>query len=116
AVQSELERRYDFLTPNPADGSTELHYAAEFFDETIFALLVSKFKTCVNDKNAIKSTPLHYAALDGHVDAARLLLDNGAIVNAQDTSKWTPLHFAAENGHVQKRPRAEVSSIENSKP
>ncbi|KAJ3004488.1 UNVERIFIED_CONTAM: hypothetical protein HDU68_005052, partial [Siphonaria sp. JEL0065] len=100
AVQSELESGNDFLIPNPADGSTELHYAAEFFDETIFALLVSKFKTYVNDKNATKSTPLHYAAQNGHVDAAQLLLDKGASVNAECNTKRTPLHYAALNGHV----------------
>ena len=36
----------------------------------------------------------------GHVDVAKVLIQNGADVNAVDEDKWTALHFAAENGHV----------------
>ncbi|KAJ3008247.1 UNVERIFIED_CONTAM: hypothetical protein HDU68_003179, partial [Siphonaria sp. JEL0065] len=72
AVKNELKTGSDFLIPNPADGSTELHYAAEFFDETIFMLMW---------------TPLHIAAENGHVDAARLLLENGAEPKAEDDMK-----------------------------
>ena len=31
-----------------------------------------------------KMTPLHYAALKGHVDVAKVLIQNGADVNAVD--------------------------------
>jgi hypothetical protein len=45
-------------------------------------------------------TPLHYAAWKGHVEIARLLLQNGADVNAKDRWDRTPLHDAAFQGHV----------------
>jgi ankyrin repeat protein len=44
-------------------------------------------------------TPLHWAAWYGHVEIARLLLQNGAEVNAKERNGWTPLHWAAYRGH-----------------
>ena len=43
---------------------------------------------------------LHDAASNGHVDVAKVLIQNGADVNAVDEVKRTPLHGAAEEGHV----------------
>ena len=37
---------------------------------------------------------------NGHVDVAKVLIQNGADVNAVDWNKWTALHFAAWEGHV----------------
>ena len=44
-------------------------------------------------------TPLHWAALYGHLDAAALLLDRGARVNSCSRMCHRPLMFAAWNGH-----------------
>ena len=38
-------------------------------------------------------TALMLACAKGHIEAARLLVDNGADVNAQDTSAWTRVCF-----------------------
>ena len=43
-----------------------------------------------------KQTALHYAAWHGHVDVAKVLIQNGADVNAVDKNKSTALHWAAE--------------------
>ncbi len=51
---------------------------------------------------------IHLAALNGHADVVKLLIQNGADVNAvtgnihaQSTgSKWTPILFASNKGHV----------------
>ena len=48
-----------------------------------------------------KLTPLHMAALKGHVKAIEALLKAGASVEAEDDSKDTPLHGAAFEGHVE---------------
>ena len=45
-------------------------------------------------------TPLHCAALDGHCDAAVLLLDAGARVGDPISDGWTALHWAADSGHT----------------
>jgi hypothetical protein len=44
-------------------------------------------------------TPLHYASRIGHVEIAKLLLENGASVESKDGLDGTPLHRAAYNGH-----------------
>jgi len=54
------------------------------------------------DKNGW--TPLFGACLEGHVDVARLLLDNGAEVVARrlgaSKGRYTPLHMARSQGHA----------------
>ncbi len=45
-------------------------------------------------------TPLHYAAFNGDLKSAQLLLEKGADINALDNSKqWTPLFFAVFMKH-----------------
>jgi hypothetical protein len=49
--------------------------------------------------NRLGWTPLHYAASKGHVDTARLLLKDKAIVNAPGPDGTTPLMMAALSGN-----------------
>lgn len=46
-------------------------------------------------------TPLHWAALYGHTQIARLLLKAGAYADCESEGQDTPLQLAAENGHVE---------------
>ncbi|EEY69950.1 transient receptor potential Ca2 channel (TRP-CC) family protein [Phytophthora infestans T30-4] len=46
-----------------------------------------------------RRTPLHWAAVVGKVNAAKLLLKKGADPNAKDRDGRTPLHWAARNNH-----------------
>ncbi|KAF5008332.1 hypothetical protein FDECE_5375 [Fusarium decemcellulare] len=85
----------------PGDmGSTLLHCA-------------SSARGCVNimrllldsgaDPNAVtaedEQSPLHVASRQGHVDAAELLLQKGAVVDVVSRTYDTPLYVASDRGH-----------------
>lgn len=44
-------------------------------------------------------TPLHYAVFNGHQDIVRYLIEHGANLNARAPNRHTPLMLAARNGH-----------------
>ena len=47
------------------------------------------------------ATPLMFAAMTGHLDVARLLVDSGCDINKQDNiSGWTALMQATYHGYV----------------
>lgn len=48
-----------------------------------------------------QSTPLHFAVLANNYINAKLLLDNGALVNHKDIEGNTPLHLAVANKNLQ---------------
>ena len=81
-------------------GRTQLHHCAENGLTSSVKRLLSIRNINVNVKDVSGGTPLHCAALYGHVEIARLLLQNGADVNAKDNFGWTPLHFAAKYDHI----------------
>jgi hypothetical protein len=82
-------------------GRTQLHICAENGLTSSVKRLLSIRNINVNVKDDRKGwTPLHYAAWKGHVEIARLLLQNGAEVNVRSNGGSTPLHCSAWNGHV----------------
>ena len=44
-------------------------------------------------------TALHIACMSGHLEVAKLLLQNGANIEAKDDVKFSPLHLACYFGH-----------------
>jgi ankyrin repeat protein len=82
-------------------GRTQLHHCAENGLTTSVKRLLSIRNINVNVKEDWDgSTPLHWAAWKGHIEIARLLLQNGAEVNAKSNDGSAPLHWAAIHGHV----------------
>jgi hypothetical protein len=75
-------------------GKTQLHHCAENGLTTSVKRLLSIRNINVNLKDVTGSTPLHSAVMNGHVEIARLLLQNGADVNARCNGGSTPLHYA----------------------
>ena len=53
----------------------------------------------VDVKNKFGLSPLHYAALGGHEEVAKLLLQQGATINTFNAQGLTPLFLASRDGH-----------------
>jgi hypothetical protein len=81
-------------------GRTQLHHCAINGLTTSVKRLLSIRNINVNVKDVYGETPLHWAAKNGHVEIARVLLQNGAEVNVRNNYGNTPLHYAAIHGHV----------------
>jgi len=61
------------------------------------------FKNYTYDKNKNKWTPLHFAADDGSLYMAWLLVDAGAEVNPVDENGKTPMYYAKQKQDAQHR-------------
>ena len=48
----------------------------------------------------MNSTPLHYAAGNGHLSIVEYLVNQKADINEKNDDDWTPLHKAARFGHL----------------
>jgi hypothetical protein len=82
-------------------GRTQLHHCAINSLTTSVKRLLSIRNINVNVKDDWRGmTPFHYAAANGHIEIARLLLQNGAEVNVRNNYGNTPLHIAASHGNV----------------
>ena len=68
-------------------------------DLDVVRLLIEKGADA-NAEDKYKRTPLHLAAMSGHLEVVRLLTGKGADATAEDTNKRTPLLLAAKNGHL----------------
>ncbi len=81
-------------------GQTLLHMAATFglCNCLRFLLDIPQVKGLVNVRERGGLRPLHMSAVNGHVVAAKLLLEAGAQVNIVSTLGATPLHVAAARG------------------
>lgn len=85
-------------------GETALHIAARFGHHECARILLKGTKDQKADlelvENSFAWTPLHIAAVDGHLLLAQLLVDAGADVNRLDSSGWSAKEHAALRGHL----------------
>ena len=82
-------------------GRKPLH-AAAFIGDT--SAIKNILQTCGDNVNALdehNSTPLHYAAYSGSVEALTLLIKAGAKVNVQDGDGDPPIQYALVENHVK---------------
>jgi ankyrin repeat protein len=54
-----------------------------------------------DEADPFQSLPLHLAAINGHIEIARLLLETGVPVDCGDSDQSTPLHTALLNRHPE---------------
>jgi len=84
-----------------------IHLAAKFGDNASLVKilnLVGNDRAFVDIVNDDSFTPLHFAAIGGHIEVVRTLLDAGARQSPQDSvqnHQWAPIHYATREGHQQ---------------
>ena len=60
---------------------------------------VNTNRSLLNVCDECNNTPLHYAALHGHLNIIRMLINFGCDASIKGWRGWTPLHFACQCGH-----------------
>lgn len=118
------------VVPKDNSCVTPLHVAAELGNEAVLEFLITKITTpdksetetttldesdnmttsigeinnnqttTIDEINRNSQTALHYAAVRGEFNCARLLVDAGASKQFRDCFGWTPLHYAAGSGNL----------------
>lgn len=96
-VTNLLTRGFDANTLDPK-GLHGLFVAIREPSPKVAEVLIRWPKTNVEFRSAKDESPLMLAALNGHLELARKLVERGADVNK---TGWTPLHYAATNGHLE---------------
>ena len=100
-----VERLLKYQKPNvfktTGKGRTLLHLAAVTTNGAIlpFLLDLQGTATLVNKPDEDLHTPLHDAAMHGHLKQVILLMDRGATFSSAQNG-YSPLHYACENGHL----------------
>jgi ankyrin repeat protein len=97
AVRTAL-RRGDDVNGKQPDGTTALHWAAEWNDLETADLLI-KARASANVANDLGVTPLSLACTNGSSEMVLRLLNAGANANTSLPDGETPLMIAARTGH-----------------
>ncbi|XP_055981868.1 ankyrin repeat domain-containing protein 66 [Sorex fumeus] len=81
---------------------TKLHQAVAAGDSNSVKKILKKGLCDPNYKDIDWNdrTPLHWAAMKGHLEVLQMLIEYGARPCLVTDVGWTPAHFAAESGHL----------------
>lgn len=108
AACCESEEPIKFLIDNNVDTrdidlqkKTPLMYAAEAGRAEVIKVLMGPNRSNIEGKDKKSFAALHYAALNGHINAVKELLIGGADINKGGPHRKTALHLAAQNGDVE---------------
>jgi ankyrin repeat protein len=64
-------------------------------------LLIESDAELVDSKDRRGMTPLHWAAIGGHLETVQLLIESGAKpADSKNVDGWTPLHYATGVGNL----------------
>jgi glycerophosphodiester phosphodiesterase len=98
-------------------GETALHIAARFGNDDCARTLLEGTKDQRADfeltEKTFSWTPLHVAAVDGHLSIVELLVTVGVDINKPDASGWTAREHAALRGHMDIAKALEVAAVES---
>ena len=79
-------------------GSTAIHFSAEYGNYALFEYFADMGADIYLKRND-RSNCLHYAALKGHLNMCKLLIDKHNFnLDMTDDYGWTALHYSAGNG------------------
>jgi len=83
-----------------SDGKTALFLACSDGKRSVVDLLLEdkNAKKGINEKDAMGSTPLHYAVRDAGYDVIKTLIASSAKVTSKDIDGRTPMHIVCELG------------------
>lgn len=87
--------------PKYHPGTTSLHQAAENGDLSLVRNIVESNKKMVNAGDEFGITPLHFAAINNHIQVVTYLISRGGRVNSKTKKGITPLYGACSEGRKE---------------
>jgi len=99
-VEQLLDRNADIEARHVSSGRCALAVAAHCGNDAVVGLLL-QHGAKTDQRDVSRSTPLHLAALRGHLGTMRLLLRHEASIEEKDAEGRTPLWLASSNGHLE---------------